>query len=249
MSNLKTPTKFIAPLVSTFILGSILEAGTTLAVTFKDVTSGRLEFRDSQGIQIGNGSFEYTPDSVEGTFITGRSSSSSFQSFFITDPSQLPLEFVLEDSFSIAASDDFRLVTNIEAQISGVDLDTIQFDSILDPGAPFINVLLFQPPETEFFPPGPGELLNISVGDPRIQGLFVGQGWFLTDVLFAPFSQYRIFLNSNGDFDGFLPPEAVTVQGTWTAQAIPEPLTILGTATALGFGTLFKKKKLSSKAQ
>ncbi|CCQ64696.1 Glycerophosphoryl diester phosphodiesterase [Crocosphaera watsonii WH 0402] len=32
-----------------------------------------------------------------------------------------------------------------------------------------------------------------------------------------------------------------TLTGTWTAQAIPEPLTILGSLTALGFGTLFKR--------
>ncbi len=29
--------------------------------------------------------------------------------------------------------------------------------------------------------------------------------------------------------------------GTWTAQPIPEPLTILGAGMAIGFGTLFKK--------
>ncbi len=32
----------------------------------------------------------------------------------------------------------------------------------------------------------------------------------------------------------------VTRTGTWTAQPVPEPLTILGSLTALGFGTLFK---------
>lgn len=32
-----------------------------------------------------------------------------------------------------------------------------------------------------------------------------------------------------------------TLTGTWTAQAIPEPLTILGSLTALGFGALFKR--------
>lgn len=34
-------------------------------------------------------------------------------------------------------------------------------------------------------------------------------------------------------------------EATLNVESVPEPLTILGTATALGFGALFKKKKLS----
>lgn len=42
--------------------------------------------------------------------------------------------------------------------------------------------------------------------------------------------------------------ETYTFANAQSVESVPEPLTILGSLAAIGFGTLFKKKKLSSKA-
>lgn len=73
--------------------------------------------------------------------------------------------------------------------------------------------------------------------------------WFLGD---GDFGEYTLSLRFSSSSDVFgegtwsqffifsEPP--IEGSGTWTATLVPEPLTLLGTLTAVGFGAFFKRK-------
>jgi hypothetical protein len=71
-------------------------------------------------------------------------------------------------------------------------------------------------------------------------GIFEGDRWFFGDQFFG--EEALVLSDSSGgewiqitDFSTF-------DEGIWTAEQVPEPLTIFGTAMALGFGAMFKRK-------
>ncbi|MGK7940771.1 MAG: PEP-CTERM sorting domain-containing protein [Crocosphaera sp.] len=71
-------------------------------------------------------------------------------------------------------------------------------------------------------------------------GIFTRNQWFFGDQFF---NQY--FLSIRGQSGGSWTQGldySDYKYGTWTASVVPEPLTILGVATAIGFGTFFKLK-------
>ncbi|MDJ0507762.1 MAG: PEP-CTERM sorting domain-containing protein [Crocosphaera sp.] len=93
----------------------------------------------------------------------------------------------------------------------------------------------------------PGTVMGAIAGR---SGIFIGDQWFFGDQFFN-----ENFLAINGENGGGWKQVLDTnnfLAGTWTAvldddlspnsHTIPEPLTVLGVATALGFGTFFKLK-------
>ncbi len=91
-------------------------------------------------------------------------------------------------------------------------------------------------------------LTNIDVADPPYSGVFApsGKGGLAQDSNISSFADYD-GINPNGNwtlriYDTIPGNEGNLSNTTLTISAVPEPLTILGTGIALGFGTLFKRE-------
>lgn len=241
----------LIPLASTCVVGSVLNAnaGLTATLNFQDVTQGLLRFRDSTGTQIGSGSFKYSQAPVEGTFLFDPSGA-----YFFSDPSQIPEDILPIKTVSISADQDLRLVTNTNIDILGATFENQRAD--LSPGPFSGTALLFQPTQNTVFPPGPGGPFGVSAGGGRNPGIFFENRWFLGDI--DPIQQQQLSMSSDGSFGGFdtslVPSEELPsngFSGKWEAEAVPEPFTVLGAASALGFGFYFKtkRKKQTSKVK
>ena len=75
--------------------------------------------------------------------------------------------------------------------------------------------------------------------------IFEQEAWFFGD----PFFSENLLRINGSSLDRWIQVRD-TVEfsnGTWTAAIVPEPITILGTATALGFGAMFKRKNTFNK--
>ncbi|MDJ0507785.1 MAG: PEP-CTERM sorting domain-containing protein [Crocosphaera sp.] len=233
-------SRVLIPLISTIVIGKILKAQPTFAITFEETNQGSLSFYN-QGESIGNGSFEYTSNPITGTFLTFPD-----DAIFTQDPNQFNDNFPI-DSFSISLEDNFHLITNIQAQILGSELSPI-FDNQLISGNSFNTALLFNPLDSEFFIPNSDQIFSIGIGDAFSGTLSTFDGWLLTDSNSGNAADFQVLLSDDGRFFGFIveSPE-FGVGGTWTAQAVPEPLTTLGVGTAIAFGAGFKRHLGKSK--
>ncbi len=227
-------TRFFIPLISTVVMGNIFKAQPTFAITFQETNQGSLSFYDNQGKSIGNGLFKYSLNPIAGTFLTFPS-----DAIFTTEPSQFSEKFPL-DSFSISLEDNFHLITNIQAQILGSDLTPI-FDNQLISGNSFNTALLFNPLDSEFFIPNSDQIFSIGIGDSFSGSLSTFDGWLLTDSNSGNAADFQVLLSDDGSLSGSIFAERVG-GGTWTAKAVPEPVTILGVGTAIAFGAGFKRK-------
>ncbi len=228
-------TRFFIPLISTVVMGNIFKAQPTFAITFQETNQGSLSFYDNQGESIGNGFFEYSLNPINGSFLTFPS-----DAIFTQEPNQFSDNFPL-DSFSISLEDNFHLITNIQAQILGSDLTPI-FDNQLISGNSFNTALLFNPLDSEFFIPNSEQIFSIGIGDSFSGTLSTTDGWLLTDSNSGNAADFQFFLSDDGSLSGFILESPEFVGGTWTAQAVPEPLTIFGVGTAIAFGAGFKRK-------
>ncbi len=249
------------------IAGNIVEAGTAAANTFEEVNKGLLTFfedrRSSDGNleEIGSGFFEYTSEPFEGTFYL--EDEGSYSGYY----SSGAVPSYPGDRVYIDSSEDYRIITNINIDIFGTIIDRRYKESWVS-GDRFGTILLFDPNENEIFSPINSndeslEIREITVIRNRYgnDGLRDIPSWIFEENLVTG-EEFRI--NGNGTFniydagdDGsyFYDPSFdidgqedtdTTIQGIWTAEAVPEPLTILGVGTALAFGTGFKRKLATS---
>lgn len=244
---MKILTQSCVALASTLVIGSVLDANSGLAATlnFQDVTQGLLRFRDNTGTQIGSGSFEYSQVPFEGTFIfgTGPAVGGGPGTYFITEPNQIkiPEDILPIKTVAIAAEQNLRLVKNTSINILGALFENQRPD--LSPGQFFGTALLFQPTQNTFFPPGPGGPFGVSTGGARNPDLVFENRWFLGNTGTNP--QQQLSMSDDGSFSGFdlsLSPPTQSFSGKWEAEAVPEPFTFLGAASALGFGAYFNRK-------
>lgn len=229
------------PIAGILISGIALNPAPSLAatLTFQAATAGVLTFH-SQGNQVGSGSFTYSSEPIAGTFVN-----LPRRFLFVPASDPIPEGLFPISTISISADQNFRLVNRINLQISGANFSYSQSD--LPAGEFFNDILLFQPPESSVFPPGPGGPFEIATGDPRSPGLWSSDRWFLGDKGGVP--RQQLVLWGDGSFSGFdLSQVGVnpTLGGAWKAEAVPEPMTILGWATAAGLGAAWKRQRTKS---
>lgn len=237
MIKFQLKSEFLMPFVGVAMVSSLANVDAVFALTFEETTRGALTFYDNQNDQIGSGSFTYTSNPIEGNFVQ---TTSDF--IFVEDIDELG-SVVPIDIISITAEDNFSLITDINAEINGVELEPI-FDSSLVSGSSFSTVLLFQPTANEFFIPDMNSVAGIETGDARDPNLDFSDRWFLSDSTSGVQASQQVVLSDDGRLFGFILNETgdSAVDGVWTAQAVPEPLTIFGAGIAIAFGTSFKRK-------
>lgn len=242
MSN-NQQLRFALAVTTTACLAIILDTIPADAITFKEATKANINFF-SGSEQVGKGIFEYSAEPIEGTFVFAPEDTVFFDRDLASIPeSIIPGEIVPIESIFIDRSEDLRLVTNLAVSIRGADFEYSQ--TPLGFGDSFGDVLLFEPTNMSIYPPGSEALQEISTGDPRRPNLTRNSRWFLGDTGGIP--ERQLSINSDGTYVGFdlnVPSNAPDFppSGTYVATAVPEPLTILGTGTALGFGAFFKRK-------
>lgn len=238
---MKPLAQCLIPLASTLAVSFVAGDRPVLAatLTLSDATQASLSFSTATNPQFGSGSFTYSSDPVVGAFTEGTTPTGGRNIFFFTDPSQLPPGFVPTHTIPISADQNLRLVTQI-----GFSVDNLTFNNArgLAPGPIGGDVLFFQPPPSPVFPPGPGGPFIITAGDPRFPGLSFRDNWFFGDRGPNPRKQ---LLMTGGSFFGFNlnnPPNTASLSGRWSAEAVPEPFSVLGTVTALACGAYLKRK-------
>ncbi|OKH22152.1 hypothetical protein NIES593_13190 [Hydrococcus rivularis NIES-593] len=259
--------------ISSALVGVALNVLPAQAVTFKDVTQGILTFEvtgfSSYEPEIpitGQGTFEYSSEPIEGTFVL----LSNGEFLFFNDPNDIPnpndpanpLEFYLMDSLYIDRTQNLHFIKNVDISFSlGSRFSYTQTD-LTSGSLSLYSTLLFEPPGSSSFPPGSGGLYSISGNDPRFtpSSLLFEASWFLGYPLGA--DSYQLSLSNNGTVFGIVSdnlPNIVDFDGTWTAEAIdssqpptvsvpePQPLVMLGASAALGVAVLSKRKPSKNK--
>ena len=187
-----------------------------------------LEFFSTTNNRVGTGEFSYDDTApFEGTF-----------------PGP-----VFGSEVTITADDGWFSLLNFDANILAespvIDGESISLNiTSFFPGA---SLLAWVPPETDFFSNGiSGGPRGVETGDPRGGGFpFTTERWLFG--VFAPDINF-LTIDADGSFElvnqnipaGLTPAGFVSQSGTWTAtqrpavspEPIPEPLTILASATA-----------------
>lgn len=209
--------------------------GNAVAGSFNEATSARFTLQGTATNYItgevrtgvlGQGTFSYSAGNWEKTY----------QMTFM-DP-----------AVTISGGDNYRLVTNFQADLFGKQFGPTYFGGGSGQFAGSVDYLWKLPLNAgDTFPGGgiePGMVLQSSAGGP--QGSYVktndwrfGTSSVVVDTLIMEPNGKWSYINSGG------PGEPLSASGTWTAspESVPEPLTIAATGVAVGLGFVFRKLK------
>ncbi len=210
-----------------------------VASSFNDATSARFTLEGTAKNYItgevrtgvlGQGTFSYTAGNWEKTY----------QMTFM-DP-----------AVTIAGSDNYRLVTNFQADLFGKQFGPTYFGGGGAQFAGSVDYLWKLPLNAgDSFPGGgieTGMVLQTSAGGP--QGSYVkandwrfGTSSVIVDTLILEPNGKWSYINSGG------PGEPLSASGTWSAtpESVPEPMTIAATGVAVALGLVFRKLKMKSR--
>ncbi|WP_013323173.1 PEP-CTERM sorting domain-containing protein [Gloeothece verrucosa] len=216
------------------------------ALTFQETTKGKLEFRDYDHQLVATGSFNYSPTPFEGFFAVGEIldlysdydedgnyyeyylPTGYYEGIFYNDPSQIPNNLYIVNTLEIEASQNLHL-TDIQINLSGSQKK--------------YYLSSYLPNQSYFFNPLSSSISQVKISADKLGNVFLfsTDAWYYQSDLIG---EILISIDAAGFFSFFDYDENVSLDGTWTASAVPEPLTLFGVSTALSFGAFFKRKLL-----
>jgi len=236
------------------------------ALTFRDTTKGTLTLQatgfsgsDPEIPITGQGTFEYSSEPIEGSFVYLTSFRNDPEFRFVKSLDDLPDYPGLSISarLDIDRSQNLRFVKNADMSLSLGSKFSYRLPDLNSGNLLLFSTLLFEPPNSSSFPPGSGGVFSVSGEDPRRVPplrLLLEERWFFGSPFGA--SAYQLNLSNNGSLFGIVSenlPNVVDFSGTWTAEAadssqppttsVPEaqPLTMVGASAVLGLAALGKR--------